>query len=209
MIELLLVGQAAAATADAATTVEIAAGPETRSLLTQLASGVGAWTIPICIGGILLYGAIRRVKVYELFVEGAREGFEIGVRIIPYLVAILVVVGLFRGSGAMAGLGELLAPLLDPLGVPMEILPMAIIRPLSGGAAQGVLVDVLNTPGGADSLAGRMLSVMSGSTETTFYVLAVYFGSVGVQRARHALPAALLADAAGIIAAIVFTLIFF
>ncbi|MDF1564292.1 MAG: nucleoside recognition domain-containing protein [Deltaproteobacteria bacterium] len=200
MSQLLLVAQAAPV---------VAAGPETRSLLAELASGVGAWTIPLCIGAILLHGAVKKVRVYEVFVEGAKEGFEIGVRIIPFLVAILVVVGLFRGSGAMDGLAALLAPVLDPLGVPVDILPMAVIRPLSGGAAQGYLADVLNSPAGPDSLAGRMVSVMSGSTETTFYVLAVYFGSVGVRRARHALPAALLADAAGLIAAIVFTLLFF
>jgi len=184
------------------------AGPETKSFLESLSSAVGSWTLPVAIAGILLYAAIRKVKVYEEFVTGAKEGFEVGVRVIPYLVAILVVVGLFRGSGAMDLLAQGLEPLLAPMGIPVDVLPMAIVRPLSGGAAQGVLSSVL-VSAGPDSLAGHMVSVMAGSTETTFYVLAVYFGAVGIRRQRHALPAALLADLAGLAAAIMMTKLFF
>jgi spore maturation protein B len=144
----------------------------------------------------------RRVKVYAAFVEGAKAGFETGVRVIPPLVAILVALGMLRASGAMDGLARLLAPLLGPLGVPASVVPMIVVRPLSGGGALGVVGDVLRSEG-PDSYAGRLVSVMSGSTETTFYVLAVYMGAAGISRYRHALPAALLADLAGFTAAVV------
>jgi spore maturation protein B len=117
-------------------------------------------------------------------------------------VAVLVALGMLRSSGALQAAARVLAPLLDPLGVPASVLPLVVIRPLSGGAALGVVGDVLRTEG-PDSYAGRLVSVMCGSTETTFYVLAVYFGAAGITRYRHALPAALLADLAGMAAAVV------
>ena len=163
---------------------------------------LSAWAVPLLLAGIPLYGLARRVNVYAAFLEGARGGFETGIRIVPPLVAVLVALGMLRASGALDAAARLLAPLLDPLGVPASVLPLVVIRPLSGGAALGVVGDVLRAEG-PDSYAGRLASVMCGSTETTFYVLAVYFGAVGITRYRHALPAALLADLAGFAASVV------
>jgi spore maturation protein B len=161
-----------------------------------------AWAVPLLVAGIPLYALTRKVKVYPVFLEGAAEGFQTGVRVIPPLVAVMVALGLLRASGALDLLAGALAPVLGPLGVPAPVLPLALIRPLSGGGALGVVADVLKTEG-PDSYAGRLASVMAGSTETTFYVLAVYFGAAGVRKYRHALPAALLADLAGMAAAVV------
>ena len=150
---------------------------------------------------IVGFGVFKRVKVYEVFVDGAKEGFNVAVRIIPYLVAILVAIAVFRSSGAMDWLILGLSPVLKPLGVPPEVMPMVFVRPLSGSGALGVMSEGLKTYG-PDSLIGNMLSTMMGSTETTFYVLAVYFGSVAVRKTRHAVPAALLGDFAGLCMAI-------
>jgi len=163
---------------------------------------LSAWAVPLLLAGIPLYALTRKVNVYAAFLEGAKAGFETGVRILPPLVAVLVALGMLRSSGALAAAARALAPLLDPLGVPASVLPLLVIRPLSGGAALGVVGDVLRAEG-PDSYAGRLVSVMCGSTETTFYVLAVYFGAAGITRYRHALPAALLADLAGMAAAVV------
>ena len=167
----------------------------------QIVQEVSNWAIPVIFVLILGYGAIRKVKVYEVFVEGAKEGFNVAIRIIPYLVAILVAIGIFRGSGAMDWIIAGFTPILKPLGVPPEVLPMAIIKPLSGSGALGVMSEGLKTYG-PDSLIGNTLSTMMGSTETTFYVLAVYFGSVAVRRTRHAVLACLLGDLAGLTMAI-------
>jgi spore maturation protein B len=163
---------------------------------------VSVWAIPLVVAGVPLYALIRKVKVYPVFVEGAKEGFQVAVRVIPPLVAVVVALGMLRASGAMDGLAALLAPLTSRIGIPASVLPMALVRPLSGGAALGVVADVLRSEG-PESYAGRLVSVMAGSTETTFYVLAVYFGAVGVTRYRQALPAALLADLAGFAASVV------
>jgi spore maturation protein B len=163
---------------------------------------LSAWAVPLLLAGIPLYALARGVNVYAAFLEGAKGGFETGIRIVPPLVAVLVALGMLRASGALEAAARVLAPLLDPLGVPASVLPLVVIRPLSGGAALGVVGDVLRTEG-PDSYAGRLASVMCGSTETTFYVLAVYFGAAGISRYRHALPAALLADLAGMAAAVV------
>ncbi len=149
--------------------------------------------IPAIILFVVLYGAARRVKIYEVFVEGAREGFNVGVRIIPYLVAMLVAIGIFRASGAMEILSSLLSPFTRLIGMPAEALPMALIRPLSGSGALGVVSETIKA-NGPDSLIGRMVSVMMGSSETTFYVLAVYFGAVSITRTRQAVPAGIVAD---------------
>jgi spore maturation protein B len=162
---------------------------------------ISTWAIPLLLAGIPLLALARRVKVYPAFVEGAREGFSTSVRIIPPLVAILVALGMLRASGAMDAAAAFLAPVTGALGIPAPVLPLVLVRPLSGGAALGVVADVLRGEG-PDSYAGRLASVMAGSTETTFYVLAVYFGAVGITRYRHALPAALLADLAGLAAAV-------
>jgi spore maturation protein SpmB len=161
------------------------------------------WIIPGLMVGFLGFGFVRRVRVYEVFVEGAKEGFQVAVKIIPYLVAILVAVGMFRASGAMDAMVHFLAPLTGKIGLPAEALPMALLRPLSGSGAYGILASVINDPAiGPDSYVGYLVSTLQGSTETTFYVLAVYFGAVQVRRIRHALAAALTADVAGILAAI-------
>ncbi|MBS4029026.1 MAG: spore maturation protein [Ignavibacteriales bacterium] len=154
--------------------------------------------IPFLILFIVAYGAIKKVKVYELFVEGAKEGFNVGVRIIPFLVAMLVAIGVFRSSGAMDFLATLLAPLTNLIGMPAEALPVAIMRPLSGSGTLGLISEVMKTHG-PDSLIGRMVSVIMGSGETTFYVLAVYFGSVSISKTRHAVPAGIIADIVGIL----------
>ena len=154
--------------------------------------------IPALVFFIVVYGAIKKVKIYEAFVEGAKEGFNVGVRIIPYLVAMLVAIGIFRAGGAMEILATLIAPITKLIGMPAEALPMAIMRPLSGSGGLGVMSEVIKTHG-ADSLLGRMVSVMMGSGETTFYVLAVYFGSVSITKTRQAVPAGIVADIVGIL----------
>ena len=156
--------------------------------------------IPLVLAVVCLVGAIRGVKVYEVFVDGAKEGFDTAVRIIPYLVAVLVAVGMVRAAGLLDLLSQLLAPVLSVVGVPAETLPMMLIRPMSGSGADGVMVELMKTHG-ADSVPATTAAVMSGATDTTFYVLAVYFGSVGIERIRHALWAGLLGDLAGLLAA--------
>ncbi|MCK5458044.1 MAG: spore maturation protein, partial [Melioribacteraceae bacterium] len=143
------------------------------------------------------YGAIKKIKVYEVFVEGAKEGFDVAVRIIPYLVAMLVAIGIFRAGGGMEILIAVLTPVTDFIGMPAEALPMAIMRPLSGSGSLGIMAEILSVHG-PDSFIGILVSTFFGSTETTFYVLAVYFGSVNIRNTRHALPAGLMADVAGI-----------
>ena len=163
---------------------------------------IADWSVPVLIVGIPLYGFIRGVKVYEVFVEGAKEGFEVAVRIMPYLVAILVAIGIFRDVQAMEKFGNLIAPLTGLIKMPAEILPMAIVRPLSGSGAMGVMNSIF-IEYGPDSYLGLLASVMMGSTETTFYVLAVYFGSVNIRKSRHAVVAGLSGDFAGIMAAVI------
>jgi spore maturation protein SpmB len=161
------------------------------------------WLLPSLVVGFLGFGVWRGVRVYEVFVEGAKEGFETAVRIIPYLVAILVSVAMFRSSGAMNSLVMVLAPLTTPLGLPAEALPMALLRPFSGSGAYGLMTAIMQDPAiGPDSYVGMLVSTIQGSTETTFYVLAVYMGAVQVQRLRHTLAAALTADLAGLAAAV-------
>ena len=158
------------------------------------------WILPTLVATFILYGWIRHVRVYESLVEGAKEGFQVALRIIPYLVAILVVVGMFRASGGLDLLIHLIAPVTALIGMPAEALPMAMLRPLTGSGAMGVATEAMTTHG-PDSLIGYMVSTYQGSTETTFYVLAVYFGAVGVKETRHVIPACLMADVAGILAA--------
>ena len=159
-----------------------------------------AWIMPLMIVTILLVGFSYRIQVYESVVKGARQGFSVAVMIIPFLVAILVAIGMFRASGSMDALVSVIGPVTETFGLPAEALPMAIIRPLSGSGALGVLMETMNAYG-PDSFVGFLVSCMSGSTETTFYVLAVYFGAVGVRAARHTVLACLAADATGVAAA--------
>lgn len=166
-------------------------------------SAVSPWIIPGLMMALLGFGAIRRVAVYEVFVEGARDGFQVAIRIIPYLVAILVAVGMLRASGTMELLIDPLAKMTTLFGLPADALPMALLRPLSGSGAYGYLSAIIQDPAiGPDSYTGYLVSTFQGSTETTFYVLAVYFGAVQIRRVRHALFAGLTADFAGIVAAV-------
>ncbi|MEE4351757.1 MAG: nucleoside recognition domain-containing protein [Desulfatiglans sp.] len=164
---------------------------------------ISPWIIPGLMIGFLAFGIIRKVRIYEVFVDGAKEGFQVAIRIIPFLVAILVAVGMFRASGAMETMVQVLGVWTEKVGLPAEALPMALLRPLSGSGAYGIMAAIINDPlVGPDSYVGYLVSTLQGSTETTFYVLAVYFGAVQVRRIRHALPAALTADVAGIAAAV-------
>lgn len=162
---------------------------------------VSAWAIPVLLVTIPLVGIIRGVKVYDVFIEGAKEGFQVAVRIIPFLVGILVAIGMFRGSGAMDLLTAALGPLARATGFPAELVPLAILRSLTGSGSLAFTTDLVSTHG-PDSLIGRMAATMYGSTETTFYVLAVYFGAVGIRRTRHAVPAALIGDLVAAIVAV-------
>jgi spore maturation protein B len=162
---------------------------------------VSYFVIPLMLVGFPLYGLFKRVPVYESFVTGAREGFQVAVRLIPYLVAILFAVAMFRASGAMDALTAALSPILGPLGFPPEVLPMAIVRPLTGSGSAAIVVDMINRYG-EDSIFVKMAAVMFGSTETTFYVIAVYFGAINIRKTRHAVPAGLIADIAAMILAV-------
>ena len=168
----------------------------------EVARGVlSFWMIPVLIAGLVLFGWARGVKVYESLVAGAKDGFQVAVRIIPYLVAILVAVAMFRASGGLDFFVAALTPVTSAFGLPAEAVPMAVLRPLSGSGAFGVMSEVLAARG-PDSFLGYLVSTMQGATDTTFYVLAVYFGAVGIKKTRHAVPAGLLADAAGIASAV-------
>jgi spore maturation protein SpmA len=162
---------------------------------------ISTLAIPMLIFVFIGYGAIKKVKIYEVFVEGAKEGFDVAIRIIPYLVAMLVAIGIFRAGGAMEILIYALTPVTNLIGMPAEALPMAIMRPLSGSGSLGIMAEIIATHG-PDSFIGILVSTFFGSTETTFYVLAVYFGAVNIHKTRHALAAGLLADVAGIIGAV-------
>ena len=171
---------------------------------------VSPWIVPGLMVGLLGFGVLRGVRVYEAFVDGAKDGFQVAVRIIPYLVAILVAVGMFRASGAMELIIEPLGSLTRLVGLPPEALPMALLRPLSGSGAFGILASILSDPAtGPDTYVGYLVSTFQGSTETTFYVLAVYFGAVQIRRIRHALAAGLTADLAGIVAAVFICVVLF
>jgi len=162
---------------------------------------ISLWAIPVMLVGIPLVGLARGVKVYETFVDGAKEGFDVAVRIIPFLVAILVAIGMFRASGAMDLLTEGLRPMLTAVGFPPEIFPLAVFRSLTGSGSLALMTDMVTTHG-PDSMLGRISATMYGSSETTFYVLAVYFGAIGVKKTRHAVPAALIADFVAVIASV-------
>jgi len=166
------------------------------------------WLLPLLVSALVLVGLVGRVPVYDVLVEGGKEGLQVAVRIAPYLVAILVAVGMFRASGALSLLVSAIDPLTSRLGVPAEALPMALLRPLSGSGSFGVMAEILETHG-PDSFVGMLSSTLMGSTETTFYVLAVYLGAVGVRDARHILPACLAGDLAGFAGAVAACHLFF
>ena len=167
-----------------------------------LVSALSNWFFLAFVVGIPLFGAIKKIDGFDAFIVGAKQGFEISVSLIPYLVAMLVAIGMLRASGFFELLYSVLAPVLTYIGMPAELLPLALIRPFSGSASTGVMAELMHTYGG-DSYIAKTAATMMGSTETTFYVIAVYFGSVNIRRTRHAIPAGLLADAAGLITSIV------
>ncbi|RYL93199.1 spore maturation protein [Sporolactobacillus sp. Y61] len=164
-------------------------------------SAVSMWLVPVLIAVILFYGSLKRVASYELFVEGGKEGFQLAVSIMPFLVGMLTAIGVFRASGAMDALINTIKPVLSAAGMPSELVPMALLRPISGTGALALMTDLIQTHG-ADSFIGRLASIMQGTTDTTFYVITVYFGAVGIRRIGDALKVGLLADAVGIICAV-------
>ncbi|MEO6054057.1 MAG: nucleoside recognition domain-containing protein [Chthoniobacterales bacterium] len=164
--------------------------------------------IPFFLAFFPLYAALKRIHVYEEFVEGAKEGFQVAIRIIPYLIAIFVAIGMFRAAGGVDILSSFLAPVLTALHFPVDLLPLSLIRPLSGSGATGIFAEIVKAHG-PDSLISRMAGTIMGGTETTFYVIAVYFGSAAVKRTRHAVPAGLCADFVGVVAAVFVFHLFF
>ncbi len=167
----------------------------------QLRGVASSWLLPVLIVAMLGYGMAKRVPVYDAMIKGATEGFQVAVRIIPFLVAIVVAAAMFRASGLLELVTRAIGPFTNPLGFPAEALPMAILRPLSGSGAYAVMAEIMQA-NGPDSYVGYLVSTLQGSTETTFYVLAVYFGAVGISRVRHAVACGLIADLAGYIAAV-------
>lgn len=169
---------------------------------------IAAFAAPIIVGGIILHGFLSRIEIFEAFLAGARDGIDTALGIIPALVALITAVGVFSASGALDIITHSIAPLAEKFGLPAELLPLALIRPISGSGSLAVLSDIL-TRFGADSFIGRAAAVMQGSTETTFYTMAVYFGAVSVKNTRYTLFCAVLADLAGIFAALFFVRLFF
>ncbi len=186
----------------------VAGQPDEVSGFEHMREFLNWWLMPFLIGTIVMYGFSRRVKVYESLIQGAKEGFQISVMIIPFLVAILVAVGMFRASGALDFLIGVVQPFTSAVGIPAESLPMALVRPLSGQGAFAVMGETL-TQYGPDSFVGWVVSVINGSTETTFYVLAIYFGSIQIRATRHTVIACLAADVTGFVAAVVWCRVFF
>ena len=170
-------------------------------MIRAVLDAISLWAVPVLLVVIPLAGVIRKVNVYDVFIDGAKEGFEVAVKIIPFLVGILVAIGMFRGSGAMDLLMAGLRPLVAPTGFPPELVPLAILRSLTGSGSLAFTTDLIKTHG-ADSVIARTAATMYGSSETTFYVLAVYFGAVSVRKTRHAVPAALIGDLVAAIATV-------
>jgi spore maturation protein B len=169
---------------------------------------LSSWLLPLIILTVLLVGFSRGVRVYEAVVAGAKEGFTTCVTIIPFLVTILVAIGMFRASGALDFLVKGAAPVTNLIGFPAEALPMAFIRPLSGSGALAVVIDTMKTHG-TDSFVGFLVCVMNGSMETTFYVLALYYGSIGIRETRHTLIPCLVTDVAGVFGSLLYSRIFY
>lgn len=182
--------------------IHLAATNRESTPIIALVQSVSLVAIPLLIGFFPLYAALRGIAVYDEFIEGAKEGIQIALRIFPYLVAILVAVGIFRAAGGIDILSRILAPVLDLIGLPTQLLPLVLVRPMSGSAATGLFAEIVRSCG-PDSYAALLAGTILGGTETTLYVLAVYFGSVAIRRGRHALAAGLLADAAGVAASLV------
>ncbi|MFC4103771.1 spore maturation protein [Paenibacillus xanthanilyticus] len=171
-------------------------------------STISAWTIPFMIVFIPLYAAFRKVPVYESFLDGAKDGFGTAVNIIPHLVGMMVAISMFRASGAMDLLIALIRPLFDQMGIPSEVLPLGLLRPITGAGSLAFTTELIKTHG-PDSMIGRIASTIQGSTDTTLYVLTVYFGAVGIRKSRYALKVGLFSDVIGFLAAIFICLYIF
>jgi len=182
--------------------VPLAAEATTQNLFVRSVNALSILAIPFLLSFFPLYAAGRGVKVYDEFVEGAKEGFSVILKIIPFLVTMLVAIGMFKGAGGIDLLSRLLSPILTPLQFPTDLLPLALMRPLSGSATLALLTDVVHRLG-PDNIVSLTAATIYGSTETTFYVAAVYFGAVGIKHTRHAIPAGLLADLTGVIASVI------
>ena len=182
----------------------IAMAPEatTQNVFVRSVNALSILAIPFLLSFFPLYAAARGVKVYDEFVEGAKEGFGVILKIIPFLVTMLVAIGMFKGAGGIDLLSRLLSPILTPLQFPTDLLPLALMRPLSGSATLALLTDIVHRLG-PDNIVSLTAATIYGSTETTFYVAAVYFGAVGIKQTRHAIPAGLLADLTGVIASVI------
>jgi spore maturation protein B len=165
-------------------------------------SMISAWAIPVIIVFIPLYAAYRKVPVYESFVEGAKEGFDTAIKIIPHLVGMMVAISIFRASGAMDMLLDWMRPFFNYIGVPTEVLPLAILRPITGAGSLAFTTDLIEQFG-PDSMIGRIASTVQGSTDTTLYVITVYFGAIGIRKAGYALKVGLISDLVGFVASIV------
>jgi spore maturation protein B len=166
-----------------------------------LITTISVWLIPMIIGIVFLAGTLKRVPTYETFVDGGKEGFQMAVSIMPYLVGMLVSIGVFRASGAMEAMVDFMKPLFSAIGVPAEVVPLAIIRPISGNGALGMMSNILSHHG-PDSFIGRLAATIQGTTDTTFYIVTVYFGAVGIRKIGDSLKVGLLADMVGFAAAI-------
>lgn len=162
---------------------------------------ISAWTIPVLVTLVLVYAAVKKIPIFDTFVEGGKEGFNIAVSLLPYLVAMLVALGIFRESGAFDLFVNLVSPVTRLLGIPGEVLPLAIMRPISGNGALAISAEIMQRYG-PDSLLGLIASTMQGSSDTTFYILTVYFGSVGIRKIRYSMTVGLLADLAGFLASV-------
>lgn len=162
---------------------------------------ISTWAIPVLVATVLVYASLKKVPIFDTFVEGGREGFSIAVSLIPYMVGMLVAIGIFRESGAFDLFARLISPITNLLGIPGEVVPLAIMRPISGNGALAITAEILQRFG-PDSLIGTIASTMQGSTDTTFYILTVYFGSVGIKKIRYSMTVGLLADIAGFLASV-------
>lgn len=158
--------------------------------------------------GIPCYAACKKINVFETFIEGAKQGFTISINILPYLIAMFVAIGMLRASGFFELLKNLLAPLCSAIGMPTELIPLALIRPFSGSASNGILAELIHEHGG-NALLSKMAATMIGSTETTFYVVAIYFGSIAIKKTRHTIPAGLIAELAAVVSSVVICNLFF
>lgn len=161
-------------------------------------AAVGDWAIPCVLFGIVLYAFLNGTNVFSEFIEGAKEGLATAANILPALIALITAVGIFKASGALDMITNFISPLTEKLGIPAEVVPLALLRPISGSGAMVIFNDILSTYG-PDSLSGRIASVMQGSTETTFYTIAVYYGATKVKNTRHTVPSSVTADIVGFI----------